>query len=178
MGRCFVQPLAPKRILVTRVWNALGFWDANPPRPHASALRYSLRGHKLYRAPNVWDAVLCRLWRQRALWSLEFGTLQLNPTQRPWQLQRVHSNWPQSAQHVWWRSKPFSCTGHYLCAGMVGMSRDEHPHCEKQARQQQFYPQHFFILFRCLRKERQNHFAHSAVRPPSPPSSKLKLQRT
>ena len=132
MGRCFVQPLVPKRALVTRIWNALGLWDANPPRPHASALRYSLRGHKLYRAPNVWDAVLCRLWRQRALWSLEFGTLQLNPTQRPWQLQRVHSNWPQSAQHVWWRSKPFSCTGHCLCAGMVGMSRDEHPHCSNR----------------------------------------------
>ena len=91
-NRCFLHVCRRKE-------NLLGLWDANPPRPHASALRYSLRGHKLCRAPNVWDAVLCRLWRQRALWSLEFGTLQLNPTQRPWQLQRVHSNWPQSAKH-------------------------------------------------------------------------------
>ena len=179
MGRCFAQPLARKRALVTRIWNALGLWDANPPRPHSSALRHSLRGHKLHRAPHVvWDAVLCSLWRQSALWSLEFGTLQLNATQCSWQLQYVRSNWPQSAKHVSWRRKPFSCTGHYLCAGMVGTSRDEHPHWSNRLGGNNFIRNMFWSYYRWLRKKRQNHFAHPAVRPPGPPSSKLKRQRT
>ena len=179
MGRCFVQPLAPKRALVTRIWNALGLWDANPPRPHSSALRHSLRGHKLHRAPHVvWDAVLCSLWRQSALWSLEFGTLQLNATQCSWQLQYVRSNWPQSAKHVSWRRKPFSCTGHYLCAGMVGTSRDEHPHWSNRLGGNNFIRNIFWSYSGVCGNKKQNHFAHPAVRPPGPPSSKLKPQRT
>ena len=73
-------------------------------------------------------------------------------------------------------SRPSGTLSH-LYAGMVSMSQDEHSHCSNRFVGSNFIRK-TLLSYSGVWVKKKNHFAHSAVRPPFPPSSKLKLQRT